>query len=123
MSTYRLKFARELSALVVLLLLAACGGGGGGGGGGMSALQYSGNSSAAVVTTANASQLVVNVFGGDTSTINSSVTGVSTGTTGAPQGENGGLTALTRRLNGSFRDALVSANRARSAQRSVQAGA
>jgi hypothetical protein len=87
----------------------------------MASVQYTGNTSAAVVTTANASRLVANVFGSDTATINSSLADVSTQGI-APQGGNGGLTALTQRLNGSFRETLVRTSMG-SAERQLHAGA
>ncbi len=120
MRTYWLGTARGLSSLAVLLLLAACGGGGGGDGGGAPApVVYGGNTSAAIVTSTNASKLTANVVGSnDTATI---ILGVSIESGDATQNLGTGLMNLALRLNRNFRDTVVRAEQARSAQRAVTA--
>ena len=119
MRTYWLGTARRLSSVTVLLLLAACGGGGGGGGGGaIGPVVYGGNTSAAIITPTNASKLTANVVGGnETATV---ILGVSIENGDAAQDLGGGAMDLALRLNRSFREVLVRAQRSSSAQQSAR---
>jgi uncharacterized repeat protein (TIGR01451 family) len=116
-------------SLIVLLLVPGCGGGGNGGrsgggsgggaGGGSSlpALQYSGNTNAAEISATNASKLFSNILGTDNTA--GLIAGLKTESGSSAQGNNGGLTHLTRLLNRTFRDTLARPARTRSGSRAV----
>ena len=113
MRTCWLESTRTFFLLAVLLLLAACGGGGGGGS--SNAVVYAGNVSPAIVTSANASQLTANVVGGND--IASAILGLSIDE-GDPLGDlGGGVMDVGLRLNRTFRDILVQAQRSGSSQK------
>ena len=117
----QLGLASRLSSLFVLLLLAACGGGGGEGGGGGSTtpVVYAGNVNPAVITPANASKLTADVIGSDDTA--APILGISIESSDATLGQRSGVVDLALRLNRSFREAVVRAEKANSARRAAQA--
>jgi hypothetical protein len=110
----------------VTVSLTACGGGGGGGGGGpapqaSAPVVYSGVTSIATITPGNASKLTSNIIGGGDAvdSIGGVLAGVSVERGNATQDDldqGSGVTDLALRLNRSFRDVVVRAKKANSAQ-------
>ncbi len=102
--------------LAALFLLAGCGGGGGGDG---PPPPIPINPNPAVVTTTNASRLSANVTGSGQSV--GVIGGVSVEGGDATQNRGSGLMDIARRLSLIFRNTVVRAEQARSAQRPVTA--